>query len=152
MTTVEHVLSPERNNGRAVAEKYSNSRISQLDTIGAPKPWVVDNSKGDDFWNKVKYFAIPLKIKKGISGIYRKEQQILDKAKGKYGNSVFMVLIPDDECFGQWSVRFIIPADLEKTWEKLLDESLESAREGNYQLSDMKRHAAMIITGWTDTK
>jgi hypothetical protein len=62
------------------------------------------------------------------------------------------VLIPDDECLRQWSVRFIIPADLEKTWEKLLDESLEAAREGNYQLSDMKRHAAMIITGWTDTK
>ena len=139
-------------NGRRVSRKFNGKRIRQLDNIKAPKPWVVDGIRGDEFWSKVKRFAIPLKVKRGIFPAIRKEQSYTKNMQEKYGNNVFMVLIPDEECLEGWSARFVIPDDLNKNLTELLDEGSEASKNGDFVLSDMKRHAAMIVSGWVDTK
>jgi len=133
-------------NHRSRVGSFHGLRIGQLDDIGAPEGFVVDGKKGDEFWNKIQAFAFPLMTTDKELG------EVLQKVREKYGEDVFMVLIPDDETFEGWAGRPVIPGDLDKEWSVLLDESLDAIREGDNLLSEMKRHAAMLVTGWADTK
>ena len=79
-------------------------------------------------------------------------QSDLANKRSKYGIDVFMLMVPDDEAQGGSSARLVIPADLDKTPNLLLEEGDAALKREDFTLAAIKRCAYMAITGATDTK
>lgn len=138
--------------GRAGAEIHNGSRASLLDTIGVPKGWVLDGTQGDEFWSKVKKFAMPLKPGSSPILFDREAKKYLERAKKALGEDIVMTVLRDDEAIGGFSAHFVKLADLNEPPAALLRESVKAVMEGNNLLAESKKQAYMLLTGQEDTK
>lgn len=151
--TIEEV-SQLYSDPQSFASEHHGIRVEPMEMIAIPLGWVVNGKLGPELWDKIRTVAIPLMPGLGESEAEKKAREIIDEIREEYEEDVFFLMIRDNEAFGNWSVRPIFIADLNKDPETLMKEG-RAARKGkkpDWLLIEMKRCALMAITGWVDTK
>lgn len=146
----------QRETPQLQAEKINGRRPDILDHMGAPKGWVVDSTLlSDEVWENIRTSALPI-TPGGLNPVARlKAKRDMEKWREKFGSGeheLVLLAIPDRETLHGWGVRPVYIEDLKKEAGALLDEGFEALNKKDLDLSEVKRHAYMAVSGATDTK
>lgn len=162
-----------RERARLFAQEHDGERCSLMDSLTVavedeptrlvPLGWEIDGRLGDEFWENLSEYSMPLPLKPSNEQFLSRHRKASKEARdqfeelrSRFEKDVTMVLIPDDETFEGFSIRPVAIEDLSEERKadpfSLLDESMELIEKGRYLEADSKRHAFMLLTGAVDTK
>jgi hypothetical protein len=137
-------------NQQEYAQHWDGHRVPLMKRAEVPRGWVVDGSLTEDFWNKVhrNQIVLPIRPSDGKSRAEKKARRTLSEWQEKYGEVVVVTFL-DEEAESIWVTGPVLVADLSKSPEAVLEESLEVG-QGDLFLAEMKHRAYKILAGWQD--
>lgn len=130
--------------------QYDGKRIPLLDNAGVPYGWVVNGRLANEFQNKIRTIAIPLKIGGVRLLACYKAKQFKKRIEHKYGGEVIMLMVPHEDTECGWFARFVLLSDFVKTADTIRSEMTKALNDHDPALCDSKECLWLALTGRTD--